>query len=186
MQPIADYKFFGLAAFVLIVFGLAFIILRWPQAKHMTFSQHVAVGKRSIVYYVALFSVVLPLLFLFFADWFTPAFHLSYWFTVFVTISLITQYVCTLIPEIGGWRTKYHRLLSGVSGILLVPSLLLIQFSDLLSIVDKGVIIAGFLVMLSVVYTVIKNKKQTYEPSYIHQSLYYIGFFVPILIISYL
>lgn len=186
MQPIESFKYFGLLAFVILIIGLAFVVIKWPQNNHLTFSQHVARQRSSILYYIGLFSVTLPLLLLFFTFWFIPTFDVSIWFAVFLVVSSATQYACTFIPETGRWKTKYHRLLSGISGICLIPLLIILLFTSSLTMLDKFVVIAGLATITSVLYVVMSNKKEQYEPSYIHQAIFYAGFFVPILLVSYL
>lgn len=62
----SDYKLFGILAVSILAVGLSLVVVKWPRSRHFTFSQHVAVSKQSILYYVGLFTVVLPLLVLFF------------------------------------------------------------------------------------------------------------------------
>jgi uncharacterized membrane protein len=175
-----DYKFLGLLAVFILAAGLAFIVIKWPKSIHATFSQHVAVRNQSTVYYVALFGVVLPLLLLFFTKWFIPEFELSVWFGVFIVVSMGAQFLCTLIPEVGGWRSTYHRLLAGISGILLIPALALTLVPDNIAVQDKALTSLGLCVMLLIVLIVTVRKG---KPRYflLLQIAYFTAFFVPIL-----
>jgi len=186
MEAISDYKYFGLWAFVILVAGLVFTIWKWPAENHLTFSQRVALQKQSIIYYVCLFSIVLPLLLTFIIGWFAPSFQLSVWFSIFVIVASFLQYTATLIPEIGGWKTKVHRHISGISGVCLVPPLLILLFTDSLSPLGKVSVILGLILMLGMIVFANVTKKERYEVSYIHQSIFYAGFFIPILVVSYL
>lgn len=186
MTPISDYKYLGLLAFALLIVGLLFVVVKWPHGTHLTFSQHVAKQRSSILYYIALFSVTLPLLMLFFIGWFVPTFNVAAWFSVFLIISCICQYACVFIPETGGWKSTYHRLLSGISGICLVPLLIILLWTPSLDLTEKYMIVGGLAIMASVLYDVISHKKEQYEPTYIHQAVFYCAFFVPIVAISYL
>lgn len=181
-----EYKYFGLLALILLVLGLIFVLYRWPAEKHLTFSQRVALQKQSIVYYVILFSITLPLLLLFLVGWFQPAFKLSPWFNVFIVLSSIGQLLATLVPETTGWKVKFHRFISGMSGVLLIPMLVLMLSSDQISIMGKIITLLGIITMASVIGILMINKKETFTPSYVHQSIYYAGFFVPVLTVSYL
>jgi hypothetical protein len=185
MIEVMDYKYFGLLASLILLSGLLFIIWRWPQGKHLTFSQHVATQRHTILYYVLLFSIVLPLLLLFFINWFVPTLKLPILFTIFIVISSITQYVCTLIPEVGGWKTKYHRMLAGVSALFLLPPLGLLIISDSVLISGKCLALAGVLTMLSIVYVLMRGKGE-HRYFLLLQSGYFAAFFVPVLLISYL
>lgn len=180
-----NYKFLGLLAVFILAIGLAYILIEWPKNIHATFSQHVAVRKQSIVYYAVLFGTILSLLVLFFLRWFVPALHLSIWFSVFVITSSVAQLACTLIPEIGGRRSTYHRLLAGLSATLLIPASTLLLFSENISIVNKATATVGLGVMLLVVFIVSLRKG---EPRYflILQIAYFMAFFIPIMTTAYL
>lgn len=118
-------KPFGALAVGVLIAGLTFLVVHWPQSTGKTFSQHAAAQRASIIYYVALFAVVLPLLSLFFAGWFVPAKHISRWFDVLIIASAAFQFSVTFIPEVGGWKSTWHRALTFCSAILLLPCLLL-------------------------------------------------------------
>jgi hypothetical protein len=153
----SDYKFFGLLAVGILTVGLSFVVVKWPKSRHFTVSQHVAVSKRSIIYYVALFTLVLSLLILFFLPWFVPEFEAIVWFSVLIIASCVAQLACTLIPETGG-QSDYHRVLAGISAILLVPALTLLLFSPLIDSLNKILITLGILTMLVVIFTVAVQK----------------------------
>lgn len=181
-----EYKYFGLLAFTLLVLGLIFVLYRWPAERHLTFSQRVALQRQSIIYYIILFGVTLPLLLLFLVGWFQPTFKLSLWFNVFIILSSIGQLLATLVPETTGWKVKFHRFISGMSGVLLIPMLVLMLNSDQITAVGKIITLLGIITMACVIGMLMINKKETFTPSYIHQSIYYAAFFIPILAVSYL
>lgn len=181
-----DYKYFGLPTVILLVLGLIFVLYRWPAEKHLTFSQRVALQKQSIIYYVILFSVTLPLLLLFLVGWFQPTFKISPWFNTFIFLSSAGQLLATLVPETTGWKVKFHRFISGVSGVLLIPMLVLMLSSEEISIMGKVITLLGIITMACVIGVLMINKKETFTPSYVHQSVYYAAFFIPILAVSYL
>ena len=181
-----EYKYFGLLAFIILVIGLIFVIYRWPAGKHLTFSQHVALQKQSIIYYIILFSIALPLLLLFLVGWFQPTFQISPWFNVFIVLSAIGQLLATLVPETRGWKVKFHRFISGMSGVFLIPMLVLMLSSDQISVSGKIITLFGIITMACVIGVLMISKKEMFTPSYIHQSIYYGGFFIPILAVSYL
>lgn len=184
-MPDSDYKFFGLLAVSILTIGLLFVVVKWPKSRHFTFSQHVAGSKRSILYYVGLFTLVLPLLILFFLRWFVPEFEVSVWFSVLVIASCIAQLACTLVPETGGRRSDYHRVLAGISAVLLLPALALLLFSPLIYGLNKILSILGIITMLVVIFTVALQKGNP-RNFLILQSLYFTAFFLPILSVAYL
>lgn len=179
-----EYKYFGLIAVIILILGLAFVAIRWSEGKHLTFSQHVAKHKHRIIYYNLLFTFVLPLLLLFFLGWFIPTFGLSAWFGFFIAASSVAQYVCTLIPEVGGWKTRYHRLLAGISAILLMPVQLLLLAADTIGMVDKAVVTIGLCIMVGIIFLIAINNGE-HKYFLLLQSLYFGAFFVPILFVAY-
>lgn len=182
---IDGYKFSGLLAVAILLIGLSYIVLRWPKGRHTTFSQHVAGRKQSIWYYAGLFAVTLPILNLFFLVWFIPTFEISSWFGVLFAIASLAQIMCTLIPETGGRHSEYHRLLAGISAILLIPVLSLAMFSPLVSDIYKLLSGAMLVIMLAIVILVAIQKGEP-RNFLILQILYFSSFFVPILCITYL
>lgn len=180
-----DYKIFGLLAVCILTAGLAFVVIKWPKSVHATFSQHVAARKQSIIYYAVLFGIVLTLLVMFFLNWFVPTFQISAWFSLFVITSCIAQFLCTLIPEVGGRRSTYHRFFAGLSGVLLVPALALLLASENVDDHSKVLVSLALSAMLFVVMVVAIRKG---EPRYflLLQVAYFTAFFIPILAIAYL
>ena len=180
-----SYKFFGLWAVLILFTGLAFVIYRWPRGKHYTFSQHVAVHRWAAVYYSLLFLLTLPLLLLFFINWFVPALQLSGWFTVSIVASAIMQFACTLVPETGGRRTAIHQTLAGISAIFLLPCLGLLLASDSVTAAGKALTILSLLTMFGIVLGVHRTKGKP-GPFLLLQSGYFVAFFIPIMYISYI
>ncbi len=178
------YKNFGCFAVIILFLGLTFLVRKWPQNKGLTFSQHAAAQRVSIGYYIGLFAVVLPLLNLFFIEWFVPVLKLSKWLTVCVVVSSITQFACTLIPEIAGLRAKWHRALAGLSALLLVPPVGLLLFSDYIHAWLKIVILLCLLVMIGVIgaASFLKGKAFGWRA----QALYFSAFFTAVLLVTYL
>lgn len=177
-------KYLGLISFTILAAGLAFAVFHWKGGLHMTFSQHIARQRVSIIYYSVLFALTLPLLSLFLIGWFVPMFQLPAWFTFFVVLSVTTQFLCTLIPEIEGWKTIAHRTLAGVSALSMLPLVMVLATSLDISQVGKvlaGVSLAGMLALLIV--AAVGRFKHRY--ALLLQAGYNILFFVPIFYITY-
>ena len=179
-----EYKYLGLLATIILAAGLVLIVLKWPQGRHWSFSQHVATRRHTIVYYTLLFGIALPLLLLFFLRWFMPEFELSAWFGFIIVTSSLFQFACTLIPEIGGWKTRYHRLLAGISAILLIPALSILLLADSVELLSKLVTAISLAIMLGIIYVLSKGKGQ-HQQFLLLQSAYFAAFFIPILFIAY-
>lgn len=180
-----EYKYFGLLAVIILALGLSFVALKWPEGKHLSFSQHVAKAKHRIIYYNLLFTIALPLLLIFFLGWLMPTLKLSVWFGFFIVMSSVAQYACTIIPEVGGWKSRHHRLLAGISALLLLPAQAILIFADNIEPVHKLLVLTGMLTMLGIILTVVKEKGY-HSHLLILQSAYFAAFFIPILFIAYL
>lgn len=171
----------------ILILGLWFLVHRWPRGVNATFSRHAAAQKLTIWYYIVLFAIALPLLFLFFMFWFVPYYGLSYWFLFFVGASQALQHIVTLIPEVGGWRTKWHGICTSLSALLLLPALICILASSSVHIVSKVIVAACLLTMMGIIaYQVQSNKQKKSGYLLLLQSGYYGAFFVAIAASAYI
>lgn len=180
-----DYREIGVVAVLILFSGLAFTVLKWPQGKHLTYSQHVAISKYSILYYVFLFSIFLPLVVVFFLGWFMPTFRLPNVFGVLVILSALTQFACTLIPETGGQKTRQHRLLAATSALFLLPLLLILLTQGTIPTIGKAVTLLSALSMIMTICVLVARRGE-HDYMLILQTGYFVAFFVPILFITYL
>lgn len=185
MAPNPDFKYLGLVSCALLFTGLAFILIKWSRGRQYTFSQHIAQYKSSIIYYIVLFSITLPLLILFFLNWFSPTFGLSNWFNVWLVLAATLQLLCAFIPEIDGWKSAWHRWLAGVSAACLQPPILIVALSSQFQIIDRVVASTSLAVMLGLMILMTRNKAQ-HSNFLTIQAVYYAAFFAPFLVISYL
>jgi hypothetical protein len=178
-------QWLGAIYFFILALGLLFLVLKWPQGKHATFSAHAAAQQHTIFYYNFLFAAVLPPLVLFFIIWFVPTFHLPTSFLFFLILSSVLQYIVTIIPEVGGWRSTVHRSLAFLSAIFLLPPMVFIIFSENIGLIGRTTAFWGFIVMLTIAgLVVIRRTKQKYL-LYL-QIGYFAAFFSAILAASYL
>jgi len=106
---------------IMLITGLSYTVVKWPGGLHMTFSQHVIATRWSKIYYASLFLVTLPLFVWFIGSWFVPQKQLPGTFLWFTCVAALFQLACTWFPETGGWRTAVHRVLTGVSGVAMLP-----------------------------------------------------------------
>lgn len=185
MQANQTYMNFGLIAAVITVMGLLFLVRKWPKGSQYTFSQHSAAHKASTIYYSALFAVMLPLLLLFFIKWFIPTFKLSIWFTILIVLSAATQFTCTLVPESGGLKSKYHRLLAGCSAVLLLPAMyiLIVSGNITTSMTMLAFTMLGIMLGITAFLAVAKG---AHKYLLFLQAGYFACFFVAILGITYI
>lgn len=179
-----NYKYLGLISITFLLVGLWFVIWRWPQGKHVTFSQHVAQHKSATIYYFFLFALTLPLLNIFFIKWFVPYFQLSSWFSIFAVVASIFQIACTLVPEIPGWRIRWHQAFAGVSAVLLLPLPVMVALTQNVGAPDRILAAISLAIMVGVMGFTI-HAKGRHAKLLVVQSIYFAAFFAPILFISY-
>ncbi len=181
-----DYRYIGLLAFVLLTAGLAFVVYRWPLDRHETLSKRAATNRTSILYYFGLFLVVESLFIAFFTVWFTPTFHISWWFNTIFIASAIFQIACTLVPEIGGKMTKWHTILAGTSALLLAPTLLIMLATGELSMTARLITFMAVLIMGACIFLTLTAPKLKPRNFLLIQCMYYGSFVVPVMIVCYL
>jgi hypothetical protein len=150
----------------------------------MTFSQHAAKHRSAIIYYLLLFTLVLPLLLLFFVGWFAPAFHLTSLFSLFVIAAVLLQYSVVIVPEVGGWKTVYHVAGSAISGVFLLLALMTTLFANTIGGLSKFVTLCCVLAMIGILCIGAVNKVK-HKNLLIMQAVYYAAFFLAVLFITY-
>ncbi len=173
-----------LVALAILIPGLLFVALHWPHGIHKTFSQHVALKRASILYYFALFALVLPIIFIFFKNYLIPELALSNVVLLLVGLSSLAQIGCTLVPELGGLKAIIHQIFAGVSALLLIAVLMLISKSNSISAFDRVSIFVCMAMMTTIIGFVIFWKK-TKLPALLLQASYFSLFFVGVLIATY-
>jgi hypothetical protein len=169
----------GFLSFLLLAAGLFYVYRRWNGNLSVTFSQTVAHERSSYLYYIALFGVTLPILYSFFAYWFVPQFQLPAAFTVIAGISMAAQFVCTFFPDKPGWTSTEHRILTGISGVLLLPLLVILLFVPAVSFGVKLLILACLALMIWLLVIALRNQNG-HRYALLLQIGYYVLFFVPI------
>jgi len=170
---------------LLLIIGLTFTVIRWRGGLHMTFSQHAAANRWSKIYYALLFLVTLPLLMLFFIAWFVPTKHLPNAFLWFAATAIIFQIICTWVPEEGEGKRIVHRILTGISGVALLPLVGIIATSTYLSMILRNVAWVALFLMMVLLGIALVNQKG-YRYALLLQVGYYAIFFTVIVITTYL
>lgn len=170
---------------MILVAGLVYTVIKRPAGLDVTFSQRVANNKQSEILYSVLFVLTLPLLFLFFMKWFVPANNLPKAFLWFAAISIIFQIMCTWIPERGGHMTTIHRLLTGMSGVALLPMVILIANAHSISPVIRYIVWAG-LFFMAVLLLIALAKQRGFRYALLLQVGYYALFLAIIMLVTYL
>ncbi len=151
----------------------------------MTFSQHVVATRWSKIFYALLFLVTLPLLVWFIAAWLVPNKHLPEAFLWFTYVAVIFQILCTWFPEEGGWKTTLHRMLTGISGVAMLPLVVILAMSTNLSLFVRVVAWAAVGFMITLLTVALRNQKG-YKWALPLQIGYYSAFFLVIVLATYL
>ncbi len=175
----------GLLTILILIVGLTFTVTRWKGGLHLTFSQHVATNQWAKIFYSLLFMITLPILGFFFVAWLVPTKHLSSIFLYFASVAILFQIFCTWIPEEGGRKTVAHRILTAISGVALLPLVVIIAISTNLSMITRNTAWIGFLVMIALLGIALSNQKG-YRYALLLQIGYYAVFFIIILMATYL
>lgn len=174
----------GLLSFIILIIGLGAVAVKLPGGLSKTFSQRVANNKITEALYSLLFIVTLPLLYLFFVAWFVPSLGMPQYFLFFAAVSVIFQVLCTWIPERGGRMTTIHRVLTGISGIALLPMVFIIATAQSIS-ASLMVISWGALIGMLVLLIVALFNQKGFEYALLLQIGYYVLFFAIILLATY-
>lgn len=151
----------------------------------MTFSQHVVATRWSKIYYAILFLVTLPFFLWFIGSWFIPQKHLPGAFLWFTYVAVLFQIACTWFPEVGAWRTIVHRVLTGISGVAMLPLVAILAMTSSLSSVVRLSSALALGLMIFLLLIALKNQKG-YKWALLLQIGYYAAFFVVLLLATYL
>ena len=170
----------------LLIVGLFGAVRLWPEGGYgKTFSQHIATARTGIIYYTLVFALTLPLFAAFFFGWFIPAYQPSILFNIFISIALISQFLCTLVPEIGHKRKVAHRALALVSALGLLASMVVALVSGSFGVSDKIILFVGSAVMTWLLTVMIVTNASHSKILFV-QAGYFAAFFTSVLLVVYL
>ena len=182
-------KYTLLLSVLILVAGLAYLVIRWPQGKGKTFSQHAAAQRATIYFYIALFLIVNPLLAVFFYGYFIPKYELSLFFSGAIFLAIVAQFVAAFVPEVGGWKSRVHRQAAGWSafGLFLATASIVVEHSLPLPIRIVGAMTVAFMLWCSSLTLRSTLSRKLFEHNYFLwlQVGYYALFFTVILSITY-
>jgi hypothetical protein len=183
-----EYKNLISIVSLITVIGLSVILKIWPYGINRTFSQHVARHKASIIYYILLFSIILPLLLLYIFNWFIPTFNPPTLFGFLLVLASVSQYGCVLVPETGGCKTFIHQMLAFLEADCLLPATLLIALTPAVSPIGRAVAAISSLLMATIiaifVKAYVKNKGQ-HKYLLVIQASYFALFFITLIVATY-
>ena len=183
-----EYKNLILLVSLITITGLWIVLKVWPYGISRTFSQHVARHKASVIYYILLFSIILPLLLLYIFKWFIPTFNPPVLFGFFLILASVSQYGCVLVPETGGRKTFIHQMLAFLAADCLLPATFLISLTPAVSSAGRVVAVITSLLMATIiaifVKAYIKNKGQ-HKYLLVIQASYFALFFITLIVATY-
>lgn len=169
---------------LLLIVGLLLTVVTCPAGLDKTFSQRVTIRRRAEIYYSLLFMTTLPLLWLFLHGWLAPEYGLDHGFLFYSAVAIVFQIGCTWVPEEGGHKTTIHRLLTGISGVSLIPMVLIIAMSSAVSRVASivaWIALSSMVVLLAIALV----KQQGFRWALLLQICYYALFFIVLLTTTY-
>ena len=170
----------------ILFLGLCSVVKFWPDGGiSRTFSQHVAKRTSSIVYYIFLFAITLPIFAIYFFLWFIPTFQPPLVFAVFIATALMAQMLCTFVPEIGKRRARIHQAFALLSALGLLFALGSLLFIENLSLLLKLAVVLASTAMTWLLILLISSQAKHPKVLYI-QVGYFALFFATILTIVYL
>lgn len=174
-----------LLVIAVLVLGLTFTVVKWRGGLHMTFSQHVVATRWSKISYALLFLVTLPIFVWFVAAWLVPHKNLPEAFLWFTYIAVIFQILCTWVPEEGGRKTIVHRVLTGISGVAMLPLVVILAVSPGLSPFVRLAAWVAFSFM-AILLAVAMSHQKGYKWALLLQIGYYAAFFLVLVLATYL
>ncbi len=174
----------GLISVTALIIALIYAQIKWGPDYSKTFSRLIAQKQSSIIYYFAVFFIFLSLFSFFIISSFIPKMNLSIVFTWVYLLGVISQLICVIIPETGGYKTKIHLAAAGVmSTSVLAQIILLISLGHLSPF---GLIVCAFsLVMMVLVWLVIVLKHNWTKYELALQSMYFISYLGALVVVYY-
>lgn len=177
-------KLVGLISVFALIVSLAYAQFKWGPDYTKTFSRLVARKRSSIVYYFIVFFVFLGTFSVFMATDFIPQFGLTGLFTWIYFLGVISQLVCVIVPETGGFNTKIHLIAAGIMSGSVFMQIALLAFMAPLSLPSLVTCVVSLSVMALVLLAIIaKHRLIKYELGL--QSLYFVSYLGALMFVSY-
>lgn len=176
----------GLISILISWAGLFFLIWKWKGNSSMTFSQHAARKKTSIIYYAVLWLIVLPPFYWFVMFPFAERLGLGSIFKVLVSLCSVAMLTAALVPETINWKYKVHRLSAYMMAYLMCPIVYVIALQAQLSLFARVTIwLIGFMMLFGVIKSILEKREHS-KNTLIFQATYSALFHLAILIAYYL
>lgn len=152
----------------------------------MTFSQHAAQSKTALRYYLGLFVVTVPMLYLFMIWWLGRQLETGPVYTILVTICSLSLLFVAIVPEVEGSKNEsIHRFAAFLMSALMLPIILTIFLSEGVSGAGRVMsVIAAAYMVFSIFY--LSKHQRRHEKILWIQASYVAVFHLTILAATYL
>lgn len=178
-------KTLGLISVIVLIISLVYAQIKWGPDYTKTFSRLVAQKRSSVIYYFAVFFVFLSAFSIFIVTSFIPQFNLTGLFTWIYFLGVISQLICIMVPETGGYKTKIHLVAAGVMSASATTQVALLIFLANLSLWSLIICILSLLVMASIwVVIILKHNLMKYELGL--QSFYFASYLSSLMFVSFI
>jgi protein-S-isoprenylcysteine O-methyltransferase Ste14 len=184
-MQIAAYKAFILLSALITLGTIGLVIVKWPQRRSMTISQHAAANKKVHLLYSLLQTVGFILFYLFMVKWFVPEFSFNLLFRWVITATVVLELVTVWVPDTQGTQSLIHRACAYTAGVLLP---LIVAFTLASSAVSTGArVIAGLVLAIVAIFLVMQLAiKNAQEKIVWYQAASYVLFYIAIIVATYL
>jgi len=161
------------------------MFIRWPGDKSKTLSQNAARSKYSSFYYFGVFVVFLLLFGIFMIGWFIPHLNLSLVFTVIFVLGVAGQFIAVTIPETKGLQKTIHIAAAGVMSLMTL--LITVYLTANTNLITISRVVSGVVAVLMLIsWLLVIFYKKIYKHALLLQVLYFFGFFIAIITVTYL
>lgn len=179
-----SYKVVGLISITMLWLGFVVVLKMWPGDKSMSISEHVARHRKAQILLAVNTIVSLALFFLFAVRWLMPKIGLSDLFLVALIVTLLSQIIAVLIPEVGDKQGRVHRQFAHLGAIMWFVLLTLIALSPSLPLYVTRIAYLFMLIMI-MIGALFKIRTKTYEYQLMYQMAYYLTFDIALLFVTY-
>lgn len=178
-------EYLGIVSVVILIFSLIAVQAVWGPDYTKTFSRLVARKKSSTVAYFLLFTIFLSLFTVYITCVFIPKLGLSDVFLSTFIIGVVAQFVCVIVPEIGGLKTRIHLVAASIMSVSVFAQVAIILFATELSLIAFLVNTSALVIMVAVV-AIVLFRLRIVRHELALQSVYFLAYLGAILAVGYL
>lgn len=163
----------GLTSVLILIISLFYLEIKWGPDFSKTFSRLVARKRSSIIFYFITFTIFLSLFSIFITEIFIPKLQLPNTFLWIFAIGVVAQFICVVIPETGGIRTKVHLAAASVMSVSAFVQVIILPIYTQLSLL--GVIICSLsLTVMLAIWLIVLTKHRLIKSELALQVIYFV------------